>query len=66
MREFTGERLNLDDDAGGKRGRDARPEVANLGQEAARGRIACATTDNLARRVQASSDDVVGEAFRRE
>ena len=25
MREFTSERLNLDDDAGGKRGRDARP-----------------------------------------
>src|SRR5712692_5244284 len=43
MREFTGEGLNLDDDAGGKRGRDARPEVATPSQEVARGRIACAT-----------------------
>ncbi len=43
MRQFTGQRLNLDDDAGGKRGRDARPEVATPGQEGARGQIVCAT-----------------------
>ena len=43
MWKFSGQSLNLDDDAGGKRGRDARPEVATPGQEAARGRIACAT-----------------------
>ena len=43
MREFTCQHLNLDDDAGGKRGRDARPEVAIPGPEVARGQIACAT-----------------------
>jgi hypothetical protein len=41
--EFTGESFNLDDDAGGKRGRVGRPEVAPRGQEAWRERIACAT-----------------------
>ena len=42
MWEFTGESLNLDDDAGGKSGRVARPEVPPGGQEAAQEQIACA------------------------
>jgi hypothetical protein len=43
MWEFTGESLNLDDDAGGKSGRVGRPEVAPRGRETARGQIAYAT-----------------------
>jgi hypothetical protein len=43
MRQFTGECLNLDDDAGGKSRRVGRPEAAPRGREAARGQIACAT-----------------------
>jgi len=41
-RKFTSESFALDDDAGGKTGRVARPEVAPRGREAARGQIACA------------------------
>ena len=36
MREFTGERLNLDDEAGGKSGLYARPEAAPQGQAVGR------------------------------
>ena len=42
MGKFTSESLNLNDDAGGKTGRVARPEVRTRGPEAGRGRIACA------------------------
>jgi len=42
MRKLTGEGLYLHDDAGGKRGRDARPEVAPPGRADAPRRIVCA------------------------
>lgn len=42
MWKFTSESFNLDDDAGGKTGRVARPEVAPRGPEAAQEQIACA------------------------
>ena len=42
MWKFTSESFNLDDDAGGKTGRVARPEAEPRGREAARGQIACA------------------------
>ena len=42
MGKFTSESLNLNDDAGGKTGRVARPEAEPRGREAARGQIACA------------------------
>ena len=43
MRQFTGERLYLYDDAGGKRGRDARLEVVLQGLEDEPVQIVCAT-----------------------
>ena len=43
MRKFTGQRLNLNDQAGGKSGLYARLEVAPLGQAYGQERIACAT-----------------------
>jgi len=43
VREFTGKRLNLDDETGGKSGLYARREVAPPGQACVREKIACAT-----------------------
>ncbi len=43
VREFTGQRFNLDDEAGGKSGLYARREAAPPGQATAQGQIACAT-----------------------
>ena len=43
VREFTGKRLNLDDEAGGKSGLYARREAAPPGQAYGRERIAFAT-----------------------
>src|ERR1700694_3256438 len=43
MRKFTSEGLYLHDDAGGKRGRAARPEVAPQGRADAPRQIVCAT-----------------------
>src|SRR5262249_51916638 len=42
MGKFTSQSLNLDDDAGGKTGRVARPEAEPRGREVARGQIVCA------------------------
>jgi hypothetical protein len=43
MRKLTGEGLYLNHDAGGKTGRDARPEVARPGRADAPKQIVCAT-----------------------
>jgi len=43
VRKFTGKRLNLDDEAGGKSGLYARLEAAPPGQAVWQGQIACAT-----------------------
>jgi hypothetical protein len=42
MRKLTGEGFYLNDDAGGKRGRDARPEVVPQGRADAPRQIVCA------------------------
>ncbi len=42
MRKFAGEGLNLNDEAGGKSGPYARPEVAPPGQGAEQDKTACA------------------------
>lgn len=43
VRKFTGQRFNLNDEAGGKSGLCARPEAVPLGQAYGQKRIACAT-----------------------
>jgi hypothetical protein len=43
VREFTGKRLNLDDETGGESGLYARREAAPQGQACERARIASAT-----------------------
>src|SRR5580693_7731004 len=48
MRKLTGEGLYLNDDAGGKRGRAARPEVAPQGRADAPRQIVCATCSRSA------------------
>jgi hypothetical protein len=48
MRKLTGEGLYLNDDAGGKKGRAARPEVAPRGQAGAPRQIVCATCSRSA------------------
>ena len=48
MRQLTGEGLYLNDDAGGKSGRVARPEVAPPGRADAPRQIVCATCSRSA------------------
>src|SRR5580692_1680826 len=48
MRKLTGESLYLNDDAGGKRGRDGRPEVAPPSRAVALRQIVCATCSRSA------------------
>jgi len=66
MLEFTGESLNLDDDAGGKEGGTPAPRLRLQARESREGESLAPLADNLARRIQASSDNVVGETFRGE
>jgi hypothetical protein len=51
MREFTGERLNLDDDAGGKEGGTPAPRLRLQARKSRQGESLAPLADNLARRV---------------
>jgi hypothetical protein len=66
MREFTCERLNLDDDAGGKEGGTPASRLRVQARKSRDGESLAPLADNLARRVQVSSDNLVGKTFRRE
>ncbi len=66
MWEFTWERLNLDDDAGGKAGGTPAPRLRLQVRKSREGESLAPLADNLARRIQASSDNVVAETLRRE
>src|SRR5437879_5660537 len=66
MWKFTSERLNLDDDAGGEAGGTPASRLRLKTGKARQGESLAPLADNLAWGVQASGDDIVGEAFRSE
>ena len=64
VRQFARQRLNRDDDAGGKSGRVPRREVPLRGRGSHVHRSACAICLRfLARHIQARPDDVVGQTL---
>jgi len=66
MWEFTWERLNLDHDAQGKAGGTPAPRLRLQVRKSREGESRAPLADQLARRIQARSDNVVGETLRRE
>ena len=63
MREFTGKSLNLDGETGGKAGFTPASRLRVKARQSGKSESLAPLADDLARRVQPGSDDIVGEAF---